>query len=457
MNDNTHHFNIEDLTAPSSGMKRDMGLFKAIGLMAGLMIGSGIFYVGAFVLDYIQLSTGWAIVAWIIAGLFSLCAGLCYAEMGTAMPKSGGSYIYLTAAYGPCLSFTMGWTDFWICQNGSIAALGLGFASYLCPLIGVEGIGVSLVAVACVVVLSLINMKGVNEGSILSTVLLVIKLAVIAFIILSGFFYNGGNGEGISFAFNGGNFIGAISMAVIAALWAFDGWTSVCMVAEEIKNPQKNIPKAVAISLAGITALYAVFNLVIMKILPAEEIAAADNATFTAVEVMFGKGAAIFLTIGIILSIVGSANSAILAYPREYYAMAKDKRFFPIFGKLNPKTGTPINSQIITMIYASIICFFADFQYLVNIAVLATWIYYTLTISALFVLRRKYPNIDRPYKVTGYPVMPALVIVFAIIMLVANFVSDPGTIVGLLIPITGLPAYFLFQWYFKKKPQAASK
>jgi len=452
MGNNNEHFKIEDLVAPSGGMKRDMGLFKAIGLMAGLMIGSGIFYVGAFVLDYIQLSTGWALVAWVIAGLFSLCAGLCYAEMGTAMPKSGGSYIYLTAAYGPCLSFTMGWTDFWICQNGSIAALGLGVASYLCPLLGIEGIGVSLVAVAVVVVLSLINMMGVNEGSTVSTILLVLKLAVIAFIIGAGLFYSGGTGDGVSFAFAGGNFIGAISMAVVAALWAFDGWTSVCMVAEEIKEPQKNIPKAVAISLGGITLLYAVFNLVIMKILPAAQIASADNATFDAVEVMFGKGAAIFLTVGIILSILGSANSAILAYPREYYAMAKDKRFFPIFGKLNKKTGTPINSQIITMIYASIICFFADFQELVNIAVLATWIYYTLSVSAVFVLRKKYPNIERPYKVTGYPVMPALVIIFAIIMLAANFISDPKTVIGLLIPLSGLPAYFIFQWYFKKHP-----
>lgn len=452
MSNNTKsQFNIQDLIAPNNGMKRDMGLFKAVGLMGGLMIGSGIFYVGAFVLDYIQLSTGWALLAWLIAGLFSLGAGLCYAEMGTAMPRSGGSYVYITESFGPCVGFTMGWTDFWICQTGSIAALGLGFATYLAPLFNITGIGVSLIAVGVVVILSLINMLGVNQGSIVSTILLIVKLIVIFFIIGAGLFYNGGSGDPISFAFKGESFIGAISMAVVAALWAFDGWTSVCMVAEEIKEPQKNIPRAVTISLLGITLLYLLFNFVILKLLPANVIVASENPTFNAVEMMFGSKAAVLLTIGILMSILGSANSAILAYPREYYAMARDKRFFPIFGKLNKKTGTPINSQIITMVYASIICFFADFQNLVNIAVLSTWIYYTMSVASVFVLRKKYPNIERPYKVIGYPVLPIAIILLAIVMLVANFIYDPGTIVGLLIPLSGIPAYFIFNWYNNKK------
>lgn len=448
-------FNIEELTAPNHGMKRDMGFFRAVGLMAGLMIGSGIFYVGAFVLDYVNLSTGMALLAWLLAGLMSTCAGLCYAEMGTAMPRSGGSYVYVTESFGPMAGFTMGWTDFWITQTGSIAALALGFSQYLGSLFGgFSSLTTSLVAVATIVVLSLINMVGVKQGSTLSTALLVIKIVVIAVVIVSCFTFDGGMGSEIAMNFDGsfGDFVGAISMGVIAALWAFDGWTSICTVAEEIKNPQKNIPKALITTLTGLTIVYLLFNLGLMKVLPAEEIAVADNATFDAMETIFGTGVASILTVGVVICILGSCNSIVLTYPREYYAMARDKRWLPVFGKINKKSGTPINSQIITMIYASIICFFADFQSLIDIAVLATWIYYSMGVASCIVLRRKYPEIERPYKVWGYPVLPIIVVIFGIIMLVANFVTDPSTVLGLLIPISGIPAYFIFNAYYKKHP-----
>ena len=453
MSKNNSVFNIEELTAPNHGMKRDMGLLRAIGLMAGLMIGSGIFYVGAFVLDYVNLSTGMALLAWVVAGVLSLFAGLCYAEMGTAMPRSGGSYIYVTESFGPMIGFTMGWSDFWICQTGSIAALGLGFSQYLGSLFGgFDTMTTSIVAAVTVIILSVINMLGVKHGSTLSTVLLALKVVVIAVILVSCFTFSKGNGDPIELTFEGGigGFVGALSMGVIAALWAFDGWTSVCTVAEEIKDPQKNIPKAIVISLGALTVVYALFNLGIMRVLPAEEIAAADNPTFNAMEAIFGTGVAAVLTIGVLLCILGSANSAILAYPREYYAMARDKRWFPVFGRINKKSRTPMNSQIITMVYACIICFIADFQSLIDIAVLATWIYYSMGVASCIILRRKYPDIERPYKVWGYPVVPIIVVIFGIIMLVANFLTDPHTILGLLIPISGIPVYFLFNAYYKK-------
>lgn len=448
-------FNIEELTAPNHGMKRDMGFFRAVGLMAGLMIGSGIFYVGAFVLDYVHLSTGMALLAWLLAGLMSLCAGLCYAEMGTAMPRSGGSYVYVTESFGPMAGFTMGWTDFWIVQTGSIAALGLGFAQYLGSLFGgFSDLTTSLVAVATIVILSIINMKGVKEGSTLSSLLLIVKIVVIAIVIISCFTYQGNDGAEIAINYEGsvGGFVGAISMGVIAALWAFDGWTSLCMVAEEVKEPQKNIPKALIVTLVGLTVIYMLFNLGIMRVLPAEEIAAADNATFVAMEKIFGTGIASVLTVGVVISILGSCNSTLLAYPREYYAMARDKRWLPFFGKVDKKTGTPRNSQMVTMIYASIICFFADFQSLIDIAVLATWIYYSMGVASCIVLRKKYPQIERPYKVWGYPVLPIVVVLFGVIMLIANFVTDPSTILGLLIPISGIPAYWIFKSYYSKHP-----
>ena len=453
MNTNERNNNIERLTASSTSLKRDMGVFRAVGLMAGLMIGSGIFYVGAFVLDYVHLSSGMALLAWLLAGLMSLGAGLCYAEMGAAMPRAGGSYLYVSEAFGPMAGFAMGWSDFWIVQNGSIAALGLGFSQYVGSLFGgFSPMETSIVAVMTIIILSIVNMLGVKEGSTLSTVLLVVKVIVLAIVIVACFTYSGEVATKVVIGHEGtfGDFVGAISMGVIAGLWAFDGWTSICMVAEEVKEPQKNIPKALTITLAGLTVVYLLFNYGLMRVLTPEEIATSDNATFTAMERIFGTGIASVLTVGIVLAILGATNSTILAYPREYYAMARHKRWFPLFGKVSKKHRTPINSQLITMVYASVVCFIADFQSLIDIAILATWIFYSMGVASCIILRHKYPEIERPYKVIGYPVLPIIVVCMGIVMLLANFFTDPHTIIGLLIPLSGIPVYFMFKAYYNK-------
>lgn len=454
MEKNKHVIDIKELTQPNSGLKRDMGLVRAIGVMAGLMIGSGIFYVGAYTLDYLHMSSGWALVAWLLAAMYSLGTGLCYAEMGAAMPRAGGTYNFITAGIGPSVGFAMGWADFWICCTASISALALGFAGYLAPLLGIEGIGVPILACVAIISLSLVNMKGVKQGSGVSTILLIIKVALIAFIIVAGLSFKGGGGNPISFVFDGKNFLGALSMGIIACQWAYDGWSSVCIVAEEIKEPQKNIPRAITLALGTIGTIYLIFNYVLLKLLPVADIVASDNPTYDAVGLMFGKGAATFLTIGIVLSVLGATNSSILAYPREYYTMARDKRWFPIFGKINEKTGTPVNSQLFTMIYACIICFFSTFQTLVSLTVLATNVFYTLSVVSLFRLRKKYPDIERPFRVIGYPVLPIIVIIASVVIMVANFVSDPKTVIGFLIPLSGLPAYYFFQRYYRKKEAA---
>lgn len=452
---NKDSIHINDLTNPQSGLKRDMGLTRAIGVMAGLMIGSGIFYVGVYTLDYLGGSSGWALVAWFLAMLYSLGTGLCYAEMGAAMPRAGGTYNFLTAGIGPSVGFAMGWTDFWIACTASISALALGFANYFAPLIGVSGIGVPILACIAIISLSLINMRGVKEGSGVSTLLLFIKVALILFIIVAGLTYKSPQGDPISFSYMGTtSFLGALSLGIIACQWAYDGWSSVCIVAEEIKEPQKNIPRAIAISLGVIGIIYVIFNYVLIRLLPVADIVASDNPTYTIMNMMFGKGAATFLTIGIVLSVLGATNSSILAYPREYYTMARDKRWFPIFGKLNKKTGTPVNSQIFTMVYACIICFFSTFETLVSLTVLATNVFYTLSVVSLFRLRKKYPDIERPYKVWAYPVLPIIVIIASVVIMVANFMSDPKTIIGFLIPLSGLPAYYLFQRYYANKEAA---
>lgn len=445
---------IEELTSQKTGMKRDLGLFRAIGLIGGLMIGSGIFYIGSYVLNFSHGNSGIALLAWAIAGLISLGAGLCYAEMASFMPQSGGTYLYITQAFGPCLGFAFGWTDFWISTSGSVAALGLAAAQYIGSLKGgFDSMSTSVLAALIIIALSLVNMKSVKTGGSLSTALLAIKVAAIVTVLAACFSFSGGKGDPIAFVNTAGegNFMSALVFSVVAALWAYDGWSSVCTVAEEVKEPQRNIARAMLISVGGITVIYLLYNIALMKVLPVDVIISSENPTFDVIQTIFGTGAATAITLAIICSILGSANSCLLAYPREFYAMARDYRWFPLFGKLSKSGKTPIYSQLFFMIYTAAICFSTDFVTLVNVTVLAGWLNYTTAVAACIVLRRKYPDLERPYKVAGYPVIPIAVILCTVVMLAVNFIWDPITVVGLLIPLSGVPAYFLFQKYFEKR------
>ena len=432
-----------------SGLRRELGLFHSVSIVGGIMVGSGIFYVSTYVLSRSGLSAGFAVLAWVVAGLMSLMAALCYAELGTSMPQAGGTYNYISKAYGPGIGFSMGITDFFISQSASISALAVGFATYFSILVPLTEWQIKVMAIAIIVSLSLINMSGVKKGGNVQALFMIAKLVPIALIIVFGFIMGKMNnpmeivpGEGISP-------ISAFALSIVAALWAFDGWSSVYIVSEELKNPQKDLPKAVTIGVMGVTLIYVLFNFALLKVLPISDIVATEAPATMAAEVLFGKPGAVLVTVGALISIFGSCNGCILAYPREYYAMARDKRFFSIFAKINPKTGTPVNAQIATMVVSSGLILIGTFEQLTALVAFCAWIYYTLGVSSVYVFRKRYPDMERPYKVWGYPVLPAVTIVLSLIVLVTTLYEDPmNSAIGVVIPIAG---FILYHVYFKKK------
>lgn len=452
---------IEALSSGTSEVKRTLSFGRAVGVMGGLIIGSGIFYTGSTVLDYSHGNAGISILAWILGGLIVLGAAMCLSELGSIMPTNGGTYVYLTRTYGkaaPLLGFTMGWSDALIGIPGN-AAIAMVGATYIGTLFGgFSSLQISFLASGICIVLTLVNMLGAKGGSVLSTVLLFVKVVAIVGVILACFFLGGNTGDPITFTntTGEGSVLAALACSVVAVLWCFDGWNSICHMGGELQNPKKNLSRVMIVTISGITVLYLLFNLAIMHVVPIADIISSENVTFDVVEIIFGKGAAIVITLAIICSVIGSLNSCILVYPREIYAMSQDRRWFAPCGKLSKKSGQPVAASLYILAMMIFYCFATSFQNLVNIIVLYNWIYFMLAVFGVIVLRKKYPDLERPYKVPGYPLVPILVCLCAFVILVVNFVWDPSTVVGFIIPLTGIPAYYMFKAYYKKHGDKAT-
>lgn len=436
---------ISELTKVDTELKREMGLFSAVSIIAGIMIGSGIFFIGSFVLQRSNNAPGFSLLVWLAGGLVSLLAGLCYAELGAAMPRSGGAYVYLREAYGPLVGFLQGWTFFLIGASGSIAALAVGLGTYFSNIYPLSPMAVKLFAVVVIIVLTAINCLRVKFGSLIQNVFMIGKLVPILIIIVLCFAL-GGEHTPMTVSPGTGTFAGTFAVALIASLWAYEGWTNLNTVAEEIKNPKRNLPLAMVIAITGVTAVYILFNYSLLKVLPVGVISSNANPGAAAAVKLLGSAGGTLVTIEAFLSIFGSCNGCVLAFPRLYYAMAKDGIFFKWFEKIHPTYKTPVPALIASAVVSILLIFTGSFQQLTTMVVFSQWIFYILTISSVFILRKKYPKMETPYKVIDYPILPILVILVSLFILVNTLITDPrSSLIGLIVPVVGVPVYFIFK------------
>lgn len=439
-------------TSAEGGLRRNMTFRGAVATMGGIMIGSGIFYTLTYVLDYANGSSGIAMLAWVLGGLLVLGTSLCFAEMGARFPEAGGTYIYISRTYkkmGPPVAFTMGWSDVFLGIPAGNVAVALVAAEYIGSLLGgFSALQVSIVGAAIVVITCGINMLGTDVGSAIASVLFAVKVVAILGITVVCFLLGGNTGDPISFSGNGGNPVTGVIFAIVAVLWCFDGWNSICHLGGEIENPNKNIPRVMATTVVGIMVIYMLFNMAILHVLPVSTVLASENVTYDAMELIFGRGISVVITIVITVSMLGSFSSAVMVYPREIYAMARDHRWFSIFAKTTKK-GEPWVADLYLLGMMVFYCFASSARALVNVVTLNSWIYYVLVLAGIFVMRKRDPDY-KGYKAPLYPVLPILMILFATTMLVVNFAMDSSGLYGLLIPLTGIPAYFAFKAYNKK-------
>ena len=438
--------------AEKTEFKKEIDLFGGVSILAGIMIGTGIFLSSGGALSAAYSNPLLTVLVWFVAGIVTLLAGLCYGELGASMPTSGGSYVYLSKAYGNFVGFLSGLSNFLVGYSGSIAAIAVGFTWFLQFFRPLTTGQEKAIAIGLVIILTIINCLGVKLGSIFQNITMIGKLVPIILIILLGVWVNR-SGSLFSFANIPQNPIGGMSSALILALWGYEGWTNLNNVAEEIKNPRRNIPLCITIAIVGVTLIYCIFNIALLKVLPVDVIISSQNPAGEAAQALIGNLGGTIVAIGILISILGALNGCILVFPRNYYAMAQDKVFFRSFGKLHPKFKTPVNALIASAIISIVLILIGDFNDLATMVVFAAWLFNALTIIAVFIFRKKYPDLERPYKVIGYPVMPILALISIVLILISTLIEKfRFSMLGLGLTFgVGIPAYFLFKFINKEK------
>ena len=478
----------------STGFIRGLGLLDSTMIVAGSMIGSGIFIVSADIAREVG-APGWLLVVWLVTGLLTVMAALSYGELAAMMPKAGGQYVYLREAFSPLWGFLYGWTLFLVIQTGTIAAVAVGFAKFLgviwpkisidnyiiAPIRITSGYAISLstaqlVGVLLIVLLTFMNTRGLKLGKIVQNVFTITKTGSLIALILLGilvgwnadaihinfgnFWHVGGKlqdvGQGLTAATAFGLFVG-ICVAQTNSLFAADAWNNITFTAGEVKDPRRNIPLSLAFGTFLVIALYLLANVAYLVTLPIEVIKTvpADRVASATADVVFPGRGAVIMAVAIMISTFGCNNGLILAGARAYYAMARDGLFFRRVGRLN-KNHVPAWGLIIQGIWAALLVlprtinkdgsFGSLYNDLLTYVISAALIFYILTIIGIFLLRRKQPDAERPYKAFGYPIVPGLYIVGATVILFILFMYQTATAwPGLIIVLTGVPIYFLWR------------
>ncbi len=439
-------------------LKRELGLFSSVAILAGIMIGSGIYFFSMLVLGLASNSLGLSLVAWIVGGILTLFSALTYAELGTLFPKTGGYYVYLKKAYGPRLAFLSGITNFFLSSSGSVALLALLFSQVVGFMLGspFDNLTVALLSVVVILVLSLINYLGVRYGKLVQNIFFVAKLIPLVIVIGYGLF--AGTQTDI-FASNGaedvefGLLLSGLLFAVARTLFAYEGWTNLNNVVEEMKDAQRDLPKALTIAVLLVMSVYVLFVVGLYRILDVATLtSAAENAMTEGFDLnaVFGAFTAIFSGLtdalslivfgAIAISIFGALNGSILSFPRVYLAMAEDDTMPKVFKKIDTKFGTPwvaiLGQTIVSIII--VLLGYDNVNYLLTLILFGGLIFNTLIFFSIFKFRKTMKEAKRTYAVWGYPYVPAFAIAGMVILLVATLINSfVPTMIGIFVLLIG--------------------
>jgi len=444
---------------------RSLGSWGAASIVVGTIIGSGIFLVPKTMINEVG-SPALVLLVFLVGGLLSLAGALTYAELGAAMPYAGGEYVYLREAYGPFAAFVYGWTQFFIAKSGSVAALATAFFYYLAnffpaldetaftvPLGWSATMGVShghLLAIALMFFLGWVNYLGVKVGGVVQTAVTVLKIALILGIVLLAAVLGGGNSGNLQSSvvvYTGG--VTGFFAALVAALWAYDGWNNLTMVSSEVREPQKNIPRSLIYGVMCVMAIYAVTNVAYFYCLSASEVAVSDRVASEAARRFLGASGGDAVAIAAMISIFAALNGAILTGARVPYAMARDGFFFTAVARVHPAYRTPHVAILALSLWGAMLVLTGSFEQLFTYVIFASYLLYALTAASVFVLRRKRPDLKRPYRTLGYPWVPALFVVLSsALVLMTLFTSPRESIRGLGLIALGVPFYL---WRYRQR------
>ncbi len=452
------------VTPSAPSLQRVLGLWSAVAIVIGTVIGSGIFLVPSAMITQVG-SVKVLFLVWVVAGLLSLFGALTYAELAAAMPEAGGEYVYLSAAYGPFWGFLYGWTQFWVAKSGSIATLAAGFYTYLTAFVPVLGRPViitpfhigpggtrlevhygQLVAIGVILILAAVNYAGVRAGGNVQVFVTAVKLILIGGIIAFGIFSGAGEVSHVSQHVPSVGGIAGFFAAMVGALWAYDGWNNVSMVSSEIRHPERNLPRALIFGTAAVIVTYLLVNAAYFYVLSPAQVAASQRVAAEMMSHVYGRAAAGGVTIAVLISIFAALNGSILSGSRVPYAMARDGLFFRSNASVHPRFKTPGSSIIWLCVWSCVVVLSGWYDDLYNFVIFGSWILYLMTAISVFVLRRKQPGLPRPYHVIGYPFVPVLFSAVAVLLLVNTFQIRPReSLMGLVLMALGIPFYFYWK------------
>jgi APA family basic amino acid/polyamine antiporter len=453
---------------------RGLTLTDTTALVIGTVIGSGVFLKTAVMTQDVG-TPSLVLFAWVAAGLLSLAGALTYAELGAMLPNAGGEYVYLRQSYGDLAAFLFGWQRFIVAGSASIASLGSGFAIFLAAFLPLNAVWAErelhvlgqdllwqfgprqLVAVGAIFFLSVVNCLAVAFGGKVQSALTILKIGGIAFVVLGIFFFSDSadwshlRTPAGTPGWSGWALFGT---AMLAALWAFDGWNNMPMAAGEVQDPGRNIPRALIRGMLVVLVIYLLANLAYFYALPVEEVVNSNSTRHRAALPVASKAATTFLgenggklvALAFVISAFGALNGSILSNARVPYAMARDGFFFSRMGQLNAGARVPYLAVIVQAVWSSVLALSGTFDQLTDCLLFASWIFYGLVTSSVFVLRRKRPDLPRPYRTLGYPVVPALFVLVSAWLVVNTLIEKRvESVTGIVLILIGLPLYFYFR------------
>jgi basic amino acid/polyamine antiporter, APA family len=452
---------------PQTELVKGLGVFGATSVVAGTMIGTAIFVVPGIMLQQVG-TPSMVLVVWVAAGVLSLFGALAYAELGAAMPQAGGEFVYMYRAYGPLFGFLYGWTQFIIAKAASIAAIATGFVLYLAYFfprlhetlwgtslhIGGHAVelrltGLQLGATLMVLLLSGLNILGVRRSGAVQTLFTASKLLVLAILIVMGLTYGHGSWQGFRpfFAAGGhGGLLTAFGVATVSALWAYDGWNNLSMVAGEVKNPQRNIPVALIVGALLVLIVYVLVNLAYFYVLPASLVLGTKTVASDAARRILGSAGGAFIAVGVMISTFATLNGSILAGSRIPYATAREGLFPAALAAVHPRFHTPAVSLVGQAIIAGLFALTGQYQSLYTKVIFSEFLFYALCTAGVFVLRRREPDLPRPYRTWGYPLVPAVFVILAVFLLVNTFWQQRAdSMWGVVLVGSGIPAYWIWK------------
>jgi basic amino acid/polyamine antiporter, APA family len=430
-------------------LKRQLSLLDATMINVGTIIASAIFIVPAEIALRLH-ATSLTVAVWVVGGIVSLLGALSIAELAAAMPEAGGGFVYLREAYSPVWGWLYGWANGIVINPASIAAIAVGFAGYLGHFVPLSASGIKWVAIASILGLTGLNILGVRAGAITQNVLTLTKVGVVGVLILAGFVFSGGSAAHLAPIWpagrEGGHLVGAFGVAMVAVLWAYDGWIETTYVGSEVRDPERNLPRAIIYSALICMALYVLVTLSFTYVLGPDRVAGSTLVASDAALVTMGALGAGLVAAGILVSTLGANNGIVLTAARIPYAMARGGLLFRWLGVVHPRWLTPANSLLVQAGISIVLTLTGKYDWLYTYVVFAEFVFYALLCAAVLRLRTRRPDLPRPYRAWGYPVTPVLFIGFSV-WLVANTIRedpiDSAVAAGLML--VGLPVYFYFR------------